>query len=171
VDKVDGVDELVVTAIDKLDEPASLIKLRDSTHASERGSRMHDLPTSLCASMIAEACNTGPEPLICNDVPVLRRARLSWVNQNFIRNETITEANACLVAEQTSGRGSRPNRWRKVGWVCCLRAMCEMRRLAEIRISKPKAGELNLDYRAGMNGLRRRPRWVTPRHPLHDRYI
>jgi TnpA family transposase len=127
VEKVDGVDELVVTAIDKLNEPASLIKLREQvnarlprvdlpevlleivartdftsrfTHVSERGSRMQDLPTSLCASLIAEACNTGPEPLIRNDVPGLRRARLSWVNQNFIRNETITEANACLVAEQ-----------------------------------------------------------------------
>src|ERR1051325_7708739 len=70
------------------------------THVSERGSRMQDLPMSVCASLIAEACNTGPEPLIRNDVPALRRARLSWVNQNFIRNETLVEANACLVAAQ-----------------------------------------------------------------------
>jgi TnpA family transposase len=54
----------------------------------------------ICANLVAEACNTGPEPLIRNDVPALRRARLSWVNQKFIRNETLTEANACLVAEQ-----------------------------------------------------------------------
>ena len=27
---------------------------------------------------------------------------MSWVNQNFIRNETLTEANACLVAAQNS---------------------------------------------------------------------
>jgi TnpA family transposase len=57
---------------------------------------MQDLAMSACASLIAEACNMGPEPLIRNDVPALRRARLSWVNQNSIRNETITEANACL---------------------------------------------------------------------------
>ena len=63
---------------------------------------MSDLATSLCASLIAEACNTGPEPLIRNDVPALRRARLSWVNQNFIRNETLIDANACLVAAQNS---------------------------------------------------------------------
>ena len=127
IEKVGGQDELIVTALDKLDEPASLVKLRDEvnarlprvdlpevlleiaartdftsrfTHVSERGSRMQDLPTSLCASLVAEACNTGPEPLIRNDVPALRRARLSWVNQNFIRNETIAEANVCLVAEQ-----------------------------------------------------------------------
>jgi TnpA family transposase len=40
--------------------------------------------------------------LIRNDVPALRRSRLSWSNQNFIRNETLTEANACLVAAQNS---------------------------------------------------------------------
>jgi hypothetical protein len=126
-EKVNEQDELVVTALDKLDEPASLDKLREEvnarlprvdlpevlleiaarteftsrfTHVSERESRMQDLPTSLCASLIADACNIGPEPLIRNDVLALRRARLSWVNQNFIRNETIAEANACLVAEQ-----------------------------------------------------------------------
>ena len=114
VEAVDGKDELIVSAIDKLEEPNSLIELREQinarlprvdlpevlleiaarteftarfTHVSERESRMSDLATSLCASLIAEACNTGPEPLIRNDVPALRRARLSWVNQNFIRNE------------------------------------------------------------------------------------
>lgn len=115
------------SAIDKAEEPDSLIKLREEvnarlprvdlpellleiaartnftskfTHISERESRMGELPTSLCACLIADACNIGPEPLIRSDVPALRRARLSWVSQNFIRNETLTEANACLVAEQ-----------------------------------------------------------------------
>jgi hypothetical protein len=127
VEQVDGKDDLVVTPLDKLDEPGSLLKLREAvnarlprvdlpevlleiaartdfttkfTHVSERESRMQDLPTSLCANLIAEACNIGPEPLTRNDVPALRRARLSWVNQNFIRNETLVDANACLVAEQ-----------------------------------------------------------------------
>jgi hypothetical protein len=68
--------------------------------AGRAESRMDDLPTSLCACLLAEACNIGPEPLIRNDVPALRRARLSWVSQNFIRNETLTDANVCLVAEQ-----------------------------------------------------------------------
>jgi TnpA family transposase len=70
------------------------------THVSERESRVGDLATSLCAVLLAEACNIGLEPLVRNDVPALRRSRLSWVNQNFIRNETLTEANACLVAAQ-----------------------------------------------------------------------
>jgi hypothetical protein len=127
VEQVDGKDELIVTPLDKLDEPDSLVKLRAEvnarlprvdlpevlleiaartdfpskfTHVSERESRMQDLPTSLCANLIAEACNIGLEPLTRNDVPALRRARPSWVSQNFIRNETLVEANACLVAEQ-----------------------------------------------------------------------
>ena len=45
--------------------------------------------TSVCAVLLAEACNTGLEPLVRPDVPALRRARLSWVSQNFIRAETI----------------------------------------------------------------------------------
>ena len=60
---------------------------------------MGDLATSLCACLVADACTIGPGPLIRGDIPGLRRARLSWVSQNFIRNETLTEANACLVAE------------------------------------------------------------------------
>jgi TnpA family transposase len=127
VAEVDGKAELVVTPIDKAEEPDNLVKLRSEvnarlprvdlpqvllevsartnfaskfTHISERESRMSDLATSLCACLIAEACNIGPEPLIRSDVPALRRTRLSWVSQNFIRNETLTEANACLIAEQ-----------------------------------------------------------------------
>jgi TnpA family transposase len=33
-------------------------------------------------------------------VPALRRSRLSWVKQNFVRAETLTAANAALVAAQ-----------------------------------------------------------------------
>ena len=72
------------------------------THISERESRAGDLAVSICAVLIAEACNIGMEPLLRNDVPALRRSRLSWVNQNFVRNETIAEANASLVATQNN---------------------------------------------------------------------
>jgi TnpA family transposase len=70
------------------------------THVSERESRAEDLAVSLCAVLLAEACNIGFEPLIRNELAALRRSRLSWVNQNFVRNETLTEANVCLVAAQ-----------------------------------------------------------------------
>lgn len=126
VEQVGGKDALIVTPLDKLEEPDSLVRLRQEVnarlprvdlpevlleiaartdfaskfiHVSERESRMQDLPTSLCANLLAEACNIGLEPLTRNDVPALRRSRLSWVSQNFIRNETLVEANASLVAE------------------------------------------------------------------------
>ena len=127
IEQVDGKDELILTALDKLDEPSSLVELRERvaarlprvdlpqilleiavrtgftnefTHISERDSRVSDLSTSICAVLIAEACNTGAEPLVRTDVPALRRSRLSWVNQNYVRNETLAAANACLVAAQ-----------------------------------------------------------------------
>lgn len=129
VERVDGKDELILTGLDKLAEPPSLVSLRDEvnarlprvdlpeilleiavrtnfttkfTHVSERASRVNDLGVSLCAALLAEACNIGVEPLTRPDVAARRRARLSWVNQNFIRAETLTEANAALVAAQNS---------------------------------------------------------------------
>ena len=57
-----------------------------------------DLMTSLCVALVAEACNTGIEPLVRADVPALRRSRLQWVSQNYLHQETIIEANTCLVA-------------------------------------------------------------------------
>lgn len=50
---------------------------------------------------MAEACNTGSEPLISGDVPALKHARLSWVDQNYLRNDTITAANTILVTVQS----------------------------------------------------------------------
>ena len=119
--------ELVLSALDKLEEPASLVALKAAvaarlprvdlpelllempartgfaagfTHASEGGARAGDVATSICAVLLAEACNTGFEPLIRRDTPALRRSRLSWVRQNYVRAETLTRANATLVAAQ-----------------------------------------------------------------------
>jgi hypothetical protein len=62
------------------------------------------LPVRWSSAVLCKLHCRGPqhwlEPLTRNDVPALRRARLSWVSQNFIRNETLVDANACLVAEQ-----------------------------------------------------------------------
>jgi TnpA family transposase len=71
------------------------------THISERTARATDLHISLSAVLMAEACNTGPEPLIRNDVPALQRDRLSWVDQSYLRDDTLTAANATLVAAQS----------------------------------------------------------------------
>jgi hypothetical protein len=119
--------ELVLSTLDKLEEPPSLLALREAvtarlpridlpevllevaartkftdafTHITERSAHAAGLATSLCAVLLAEACNTGPEPLIRNDDPALKRERLSWVNQNYVRDDTLVAANACLVAAQ-----------------------------------------------------------------------
>ena len=54
------------------------------------------------AVLLAEACNIGLEPVVRSDHPALTRARLSWVQQNYIRAETLTRANACLVDAQST---------------------------------------------------------------------
>jgi TnpA family transposase len=126
VRSADGVD-LSLDALDKVEEPLSLVALRAAidarmprldlpelvlevhartgfadrfTHASEGGARAADVATSICAVSIAEATNTGFEPLVRADVPALRRSRLSWVKQNYHRAETLTASNATLVAAQ-----------------------------------------------------------------------
>ena len=126
---LDGTPSLSVSALDRLEEPASLVVLRatvqarmprvdlpelllemhartgfaaEFTHASERGARASDLAVSVCAVLLAEACNTGFEPLLRLDTPALRRSRLSWVRQNYVRAETLTRANARLVAAQAA---------------------------------------------------------------------
>jgi Tn3 transposase DDE domain/Domain of unknown function (DUF4158) len=127
IEKVNGQDDLILTGLDKLEEPFTLVKLaeqvaarmprvdlpdilleiaartgftKEFTHISERDSLVSDLTTSICAVLTAKACSTGNEPLIRNDNPALRRSRLSWVDQNYTRSEPITTANACLVAAQ-----------------------------------------------------------------------
>jgi TnpA family transposase len=124
---VAGKDELILSTLDKLDEPSSLIALREAvktrlprvdlpeimleiaartgftdafTHLTERAARAADLMTSLCAVLLAQACNTGLEPFASQDIAPLRRDRLTWVDQNYVRDETLIEANAILVATQ-----------------------------------------------------------------------
>ena len=51
--------------------------------------------------MLAEACNIGFDPVAHADSAALTRRRLSWIQQNYIRAETLTRANACLVDAQS----------------------------------------------------------------------
>ena len=117
--------QIVVSPLDRLDEPQGLKLLRPAvqgmmpkaslpdiflevmartgfgkafTHLSERQARVENFNVSLCAALVGEACNIGMEPLVRSDVAALRRERLSWISQNFIRPETITAANAAIVA-------------------------------------------------------------------------
>lgn len=129
IEQSNGQDTLTISHLDKLEEPTSLIELRenvtallprvdlteiileihartgfldDFTHANEGESRVQDLSTSLCAVLMASACNIGLRPLQHRqDSPALTGHRLNWVKQNYIRAETLTLANARLVDAQT----------------------------------------------------------------------
>ncbi len=120
---------LTITNLDKLEEPPSQIVLREQimallpridltellleihahtgfadefTHVSESNARASDLSISICATLLAEACNIGFEPLIKHNVPALTRHRLNWAKQNYIRMDTLVAANARLVDYQAT---------------------------------------------------------------------
>ena len=120
---------LTISPLDKLDEPPSLTRLGDLvagllpkidltellleihartgfadefTHVSESTARADGLAVSLCAVLMAEACNIGLEPLAKPHLPALTRHRLSWVKQNYLRAETLVRANARLVDHQAT---------------------------------------------------------------------
>jgi hypothetical protein len=106
VEREDGRDALVLSPLDALDKPQSLMDLRDNiaarlprvdlpdvllevdawtgftkefSHASEGRARVEDLAISICAVLIAEACNLGYEPLVRPGIAALTRGRLSWI--------------------------------------------------------------------------------------------
>jgi TnpA family transposase len=70
------------------------------THLSEAGARMDDLAVSVAAVLVAEACNVGLRPVLKAGVPALTRGRLSHVDQNYFRPETVGAANARLIEAQ-----------------------------------------------------------------------
>ncbi|MFB4284391.1 Tn3 family transposase [Nonomuraea sp. MTCD27] len=66
-------------------------------HLADTSTRMHDLPRSLVALLISEACNVGLTPVIKDGDEALTRGRLSHVDQNYVRAETHAAANAILI--------------------------------------------------------------------------
>ncbi len=70
------------------------------THLSEGSARMDDLDISVAACLVAEACNLGFTPVINRGHSALTRARLSYVDQNYLRAETHRRANAYLIEHQ-----------------------------------------------------------------------
>jgi TnpA family transposase len=120
---------LTITNLDKLEEPPTFIHLKEQvtgllpqidltelllemqahtgfahefTHVSESRARADDFIVSICAVLLAEACNIGLEPLVKPHVPALTRHRLSWVKQNYLRAETLVRANARFVEHQAT---------------------------------------------------------------------
>jgi len=74
--------------------------LDEFTPISGERTRIPDLPISIAAVLLSLACNIGLDAVVQEDVPALRRRRLAWVLETFIRADTLTRANACLVDAQ-----------------------------------------------------------------------
>ena len=118
---------LAVEQLDALPEPDSLLTLRQQinhrlpdadlpdllleiatktrvldgfTHEHEPNARLSDLHISICAVLVAQACNVGYQPLIDESSPALREARLKYVARHYIRPETLIAANARIVDYQ-----------------------------------------------------------------------
>ena len=70
------------------------------THVADGQTKATDLPLSICAVLLAQACNIGLKAVARAEVPALTLPRLSWVQQNYVRMETLTAANARLVDGQ-----------------------------------------------------------------------
>jgi TnpA family transposase len=119
---------LSVDKLGALDEPQSLTWLRETTaamlpridlpdllfevhawtgflhaftHVSTHTTRMDGLLTSLVAVLVSESCNVGLTPVINPNLAELTRARLSHVDQNYLRADTIAAANALLIEAQS----------------------------------------------------------------------
>lgn len=56
-------------------------------HISEAKSRINELPISICAFPISQACNVWLRSLVQDRVPSLERDRLTWIEQNHFRTE------------------------------------------------------------------------------------
>ena len=126
--RVDDAGKIHLTGVKAVEEPPSLVDLRNRTTAmlprvdlpemilevmawvpelaeaftavSGGRSRLEDLPTSIAACLAAHSMNVGYRPIAKKGVPALERSRLSHVFQNYVRPETLATANAPLVARQ-----------------------------------------------------------------------
>ena len=127
IEEENGRPELTISPLEKLEEPDSLRVLKRQvaallprvdlpevlleihqktgfldafTHAHEEGIRVENVSTSLCAVLVAMACNIGLRPLQRKEIPALTRHRLTWIQQHYIRPETLIQANVQLVEAQ-----------------------------------------------------------------------
>ena len=101
--------DLVARMLPRVDLPELLLEVHgwtgcfdEFTHVSEAGAHLDDLAVSVAAVLVAEACNIGFRPVVKPGVPALTRDRLSHIDQNYVRAETLRAANARLIAAQAS---------------------------------------------------------------------
>jgi Tn3 transposase DDE domain len=92
--------------------------LHEFTNDHESNAQLRDLEISLCAVLVAQACNVGYRPLVDDSNPALRESRLRYVAQRYLRADTLAAANARIVdyhaklplSERWGWRGGRLDR-------------------------------------------------------------
>jgi TnpA family transposase len=92
----------------KIDLPDLLFEVHSWTgfldafvHLGDGTTRMKDLPTSVVALLVSEACNIGMTPVTNPGHEALTRSRLVHVDQFYLRADTIAAANAKLIEAQS----------------------------------------------------------------------
>jgi TnpA family transposase len=71
------------------------------THLSRTQAHVNDFPVSLCAVLLAQGCNIGLDAVANEQVEALTVSRLRWVQENYVRPETLIAASDRLVNAQT----------------------------------------------------------------------
>jgi len=119
----DGADRVVVSPLDAMEEPASLVSLRamveallpeveiadvplevhgwtgfldEYTHISGSPSRAAGLDETLSALLVSDSCNVGLAPVVDEGYAPLTRDRLNWAAHNYFRSATHTAASTRL---------------------------------------------------------------------------
>jgi hypothetical protein len=90
--------DAVATRLPRVDLPEILLEIASRagftvalTHVTERTKRITDLKL-----VLAEACNTGPQPSVHHDIPALRRRRRKIIDSLA---EVITKPDSTITAE------------------------------------------------------------------------
>jgi len=98
----------VAAMLPRVDLPELLLEvhawtgfLDEYVHVGELSAKVADLPISMATLLIADGCNVGLTPVISGH-EALTHARLSRIDQNYVRAETHAAANARLVTAQAA---------------------------------------------------------------------
>ena len=129
LEQQDGQATLVITPLEALPLPESLMLLQtqvdarlpeidlselllevhaftgfaqDFENVSEGPTRISDFAVSLCAVLVAGACNLDLKSVAQPTHPALTLSRLNWVQQQYLRADTLTQANTTLVNAQAA---------------------------------------------------------------------